>query len=467
LNDTNDQEIDMMDKTDRREPENAGRPNIVFIFSDEQSGWAWSGSGDPAPPYTPNLERLAAQGLVFDNCISNNPICVPARASLITGRFGHQNGIRWNDLSAPLSTDNPSWTVELKRLGYKMGYVGKWHLYPRAGSSRMEEGRRVLPDIVPPGPDRFGFDDAWIKAHDYIKRGFIRYYDNEGHEVELPGYAPTYQMDQALGFIEEHKDEPFCVMLSWQPPHPPYNGAPPEWEAYYQDRRVELRPNVPGEYANEQLVAHYRGHFAHISALDTEMGRLLDRLEALGIADNTIVVYTSDHGDLLRSHGELWKRWPWDESIKVPFIIRWPGHIPQGQRSDLLLGTPDIGPTLLGLLGEPTPLEMQGLGMSEGVLGRSYEGPESALIMYIRPPGGNYMTQKMPQLVDYRGVRTKRYTYTRRRDDAQVTPWQLYDNAEDPYQLRNLIDDPAHADTKQWLAEELDRWLSFVGERFE
>jgi arylsulfatase A-like enzyme len=196
------------------------------------------------------------------------------------------------------------------------------------------------------------------------------------------------------------------------------------------------------------------------------MGRLLHRLDELGIAENTIVIYTSDHGDLLRSHGELWKRWPWEESIKVPFIVRWPGHVPAGQRTDTLLGTVDIGPTILALLGLDIPDDMQGMDLSHALLGRSGPEPESAFIMYIRPPDGNYMTQKMPQLVDYRGVRTKRYTYTRRRDDGVVRPWQLYDNQRDPYQLDNLIDDPQCREVCQELSRMLDAWLKLVGESF-
>jgi arylsulfatase A-like enzyme len=442
------------------------RPNLVFVFSDEQAGWAWSKSGEPSIVQTPNLERLAQEGLLLSNCISNNPICVPARASLLTGRFGHQNGIRWNDLSRPLSTENPAWTVELKKQGYAMGYVGKWHLYPRAGRSRVEDGVRVPPAIVPAGPDRFGFDDCWAKAHDYIERGFIRYYDDDGQEVELEGYAPTHQMDQTLAFIEAYKDRPFCVMLSWQPPHPPYNGAPKKWEDAYVDRPVALRPNVPPEYADQRLESHYRGSFAHISALDEEMGRLLRELDELGLADNTIVIYTSDHGDLLRSHGELWKRWPWEESIVVPFIVRWPSHIPAGRRADTLVGTVDIGPTILALLGLDIPAEMQGQDLSHALLDRPGPEPESAFIMYIRPPAGNYMTQKMPQLVDYRGVRTKRYTYTRCRDEGVVRPWQLYDNQRDPYQLVNLVDAPLQRETCRALSEMLDGWLELVGESF-
>jgi arylsulfatase A-like enzyme len=429
----------------------ASRPNIVYIFSDQHRNCSWPGGGT-TQIQTPNLNRLAGQGVVFSNCISNYPLCSPHRASLLTGRFPQAHSIKTNVTSNkdPLPTTEPSIARALKNEGYVTGYVGKWHLYPGAGSGI----------LVPPGDHRHGFDDYWRACHNYRNRYDTRTYDDEGTEIVLPDYAPKCQMDMVMGFIQEHASEPFCIFLSWHPPHPPFTEAPSRFEDLYPIDQIQVRPNVPEDQIEPALLENYRGYYAHISAQDEEIGRLMGKLDELGIADNTIVLYSSDHGEMLGSLGYMEKGKPWEESINVPFVIRWPAGIPANRRLDTLFSTVDITPTLLSLAGVPIPGQMQGLDLSRVLKGQDGSVPASTFIMRINP-------DQLPDdkhVGDWRGVRTLGNTYAKRIEEAGVAPWILYDNQRDPYQMTNLINDPRYADIQSNLEFMLFSWLIRVGD---
>ena len=308
--------------------------------------------------------------------------------------------------------------------------------------------------LVPPGSHRHGFDDYWRACHNYRYRYDTRTYDDEGVEIVLPDYAPKCQMDMVMGFIEQHASEPFCIFLSWHPPHPPFTEAPSRFEDLYPTDQIQVRPNVPQDLVPALLEDH-RGYYAHISALDEEIGRLMDKLDELGIADKTIVAYSSDHGEMLGSFGYQGKNKPWEESINVPFIIRWPDGIPASGPLDTLFSTVDITPTLLRLAGVPVPAQMQGLDLSHVLKGQPGPVPDSTLIMSIQPgslPSGN-------QVGDWRGVRTLDYTYARRVEEVGVTPWVLYDHQNDPYQMTNRINDPSYSGIQAELEAVLNDWL--------
>jgi arylsulfatase A-like enzyme len=200
----------------------------------------------------------------------------------------------------------------------------------------------------------------------------------------------------------------------------------------------------------------------------------MTKLAELGIADNTILCYTSDHGDMLGSF-DLWgKRRPWEESINVPFVARWPGHIPAGVRLDHLFSTPDIAPTLLGLAAVPGLSAMQGLDLSAALRGKDAPGPESAFIMASggipkaaedrAKDGGGKQASKPGGKKEWRGVRSARYTYARIQGDKDATPWALYDNEKDPFQMRNLVEEPASAGILKKLDAMVDAWRKRLGE---
>ena len=441
------------------------RPNIIFVFSDQHRDCSWSGGGDPQVK-TPQLDRLARGGVIMNRSISNHPLCSPYRASLLTGRYPQSNTIirNLNNNSPALPTNEVTIATLLKKAGYATGYIGKWHLYPGAPTGA----------IVPPGPDRHGFD-WWRICHNYRQRYDTRYYDDAGKEVVIHDYAPRGQMDLMIEFIQKNAKGPFCVFLSWQPPHSPYAQAPKAFADLYSPETIKLRPNVPKDFDNAKVRRDHAGYFAHISAQDAEMGRLMDKLDQLGIATNTIVCYSSDHGDMLGSFKGRGKNKPFEESIHVPFVIRWPGGIPASRRLDPLFSTVDIAPTLLGLAGLPVLPQMQGFDFSGILRGKTAPGPDSVFIMGGNGGDGGDEDQAPASRKGKRtarrkeegwfGVRTARHTYAAQSSKGGRIPWVLYDNEKDPYQMHNLIDDPSCASLQKELDAKVESWIEAAGNK--
>lgn len=432
------------------------RPNIVFVFSDQMRGMDLGCAGNE-DVLTPNLDRMAAQGTRFDRAYANCPVCTPSRAMLLTGRYPLSNRVVANDL--PLPEDIPTVGKALRDAGYRTGYVGKWHL---DGVPRDK--------FTPPGPRRQGFDywAAYNCSHDYFRAH--KYFTDAPEPVEVDGYEPVVQTDLALDFIAEPDERPFCLFLSWGPPHDPYHLVPDEYKKLYDPEQVQLRPNFaaippgPTSLARDldprTTLAHY---YAAITALDDQLGRIMAHLDTRGLAENTILVYTSDHGDMLWSQGRMKKQQPWEESIRIPFLVRWPGRVPAGHANGSLLSVADLAPTLLGLAGVDQLPGGQGTDLSPVVLGLETTGPDSG------GPGSVFLMDlvsvdesQRQGIPEWRGVRTERHTYARDRGGG----WLLYDNVEDPYQLENRIADPAYADVRGRLEDELSAWLHRVGDPF-
>jgi arylsulfatase A-like enzyme len=416
----------------------ADRPNILYVFADQMRASATGCMRDEAVQ-TPHLDRLASQGVLFRNAVANTPVCTPSRGSLLTGRHALTCRCIVNDLRLP--EEEQSIADVLKPYGYRTGYIGKWHL---DGISRHM--------FTPPGRRRHGFDDYWA-AYNCNHRYFdAKWYEDDSPELRRgEGYDADVQTDQAIAFLERYCNEPFCLYLSWGPPHAPYREVPQEFLDIYPPEGVRLRPNAMG--ADPADIA---GYYAHITALDRDMGRLVEALDRLGLAENTIVVFSSDHGDMLWSHGQVKKQRPWEESIHIPLIVRWPARLPAGERTDLLVGVADHAPTLLGLAGIPVPEQMNGLDLSAALQGQPGADPSSVYI-------NEYVS--FDQARDYqpwRGVRTRRYTYARWLKGGAV----LYDNLADPYQLRNLAVEPGHEGLIEEMEGELQGWLGRLGDRF-
>jgi len=423
------------------------RMNLLLVFADQMRGQDLGAAGNPQV-MTPNLDRLAREGVFFSNAVANCPVCTPSRGSLLTGLSPLAHRAVTNDL--PVRTDIPSLGTALRAAGYRTGYVGKWHL---DGLPRDK--------FTPPGPRRLGFDDYWAVwncAHDYFDG---RYFLDTEEVHRFEGYEPDGQTDLAIGFLERHRREPFALVLSYGPPHAPYEQVPDEFLKLYEPRRLELRPNVIDRAAGRQerwrrTLARY---YAAITALDADLGRLLGALERLGLSDRTLVVFTSDHGDMLGSQGRRKKEQPWEESIRVPLLMRAPGALPAGRRFAAPTGIMDLAPTLLGLLGVDVPDSMQGLDLSALLRGGGGEPPRSVPIgIYI--PVDQAVEQGVPE---WRGIRTGRYTYAR---FGSGEPWVLYDNVADPYQLRNLAAEPSAAALRADLDAELEGWLERLDDPF-
>ena len=421
------------------------RPNLLFVFADQMRGQDM-GCGGNDQIFTPNLDKLAQQGVRLTNAISTYPVCCPARAMLLTGRYPLSNTVITNGPALP---DSEVTIAEiLKDAGYQTGYIGKWHLNGHIGMNTEDR------QFVPPGPKRHGFD-YWAAANISHKYFDSFYYRDSDEKIPIPGWEPDTQTDLTIKYMEEHNDNrPFCLFLSWGPPHEPYI-APENYKKMYDPEKITLRDNV--FLADKKIIATY---YAAITSLDRNMGRLMAALERLGIADDTIVVFSSDHGEQLFSLYLFHKQWPYEETINVPFIIRYPKMLKSGTVQTVLLGTPDIMPTLLSLCGVKIPETVEGRDLSLFITGDFSEPePDSVLIEVINPCA---VVQDRSGMRAWRGVRTKRYTYAKFHDEE----WLLIDNKYDPYQRRNLIYNPDYDEVKTELRDKLEYWLKKTNDPF-
>ncbi len=443
----------------------AKRPNILLILTDQMRSTAMGCAG-VENVHTPNLDRLAGEGVRFVNAVSNTPACTPARATLLTGKHVLTHGLVQNETS--LGFDQRTLAHALNDAGYRCGYVGKWHVDGR--------GRGAY---IPPGPRRAGFDDFWAGTecnHDY----FAGYYydDATAQPVWFDCYEPDGQTDLAADYIARQagRNDPFCLVVSWSPPHCPYRKAPRKTLDRYPPESIELLPNAveatvqadetrsnppprPADMTPAEHDARKRellaGYYAHITAMDECVGRLLDALDAADLADDTLVVFTSDHGDMLFSQNRGWKCKPWRESVGIPMLMRWDGRIPAGRTPRGPVSLVDLTPTLLSLAGADAPAGVEGADLSDYVLGDDAAAPESAWINF---PCMNALWN----VPAWRGVVTATHTYAATREGD----WVCYDDVSDPFQMRDLVGDPDAAGVVGELRDLMREWLERTGDDF-
>ena len=421
------------------------QPNILYIFADQWRAQATGYAGN-AQVHTPVLDALAGESINVTHAVAGISVCCPARACLLTGQHALTHGVFVNDVH--LDDDAVSMGKLFRAAGYDTAYIGKWHV-----DGRGRDG------YIPP-ESRQGFDDWKALECTHAYNHSYYYQGDETAPRVWDGYDAIAQTRDAQRYLTEHDGRrPFLLVLSWGPPHAPYETAPPEYRERYTPAEITLRPNVPADMAasaREWLA----GYYAHCTALDACLGNLLQTLEERGLAENTIVVFTSDHGDMLGSQGEIKKQRPWDESIRVPFLLRWPARLGRKARAvDGLLDTPDILPTLLGLCGLAIPATVEGRDFS-GHLAGGPDPSDGAAVIYCPHPFGQYPAQEGGR--EYRGLRTRRYTYVRDLNG----PWLLYDNDADPYQMDNLIGQPGAAALEADLDALLTARLQKRGDEF-
>jgi arylsulfatase A-like enzyme len=287
------------------------------------------------------------------------------------------------------------------------------------------------------------------------------YYGDSTEKAHWSGYDAIDQTRDAVQYLHAHakSEKPFVLFLAWGPPHDPYMTAPEKYRALYHPETLQLRPNVPQEQV-EQTRKFLAGYYAHCSALDDCIGDLRAALDETGLSENTIFVFTADHGDMLGSQGLYKKQKPYDESVRVPLLYRWPRGLGEAPRElDALMNSEDLMPTLLGLCGAPIPKSVEGLDYSGYLHGGSSPG-DGATVILCAAPFGEWDRRKGGK--EYRGVRTARYTYVR---DLQG-PWLLFDDKEDPFQMHNLLGDPAHKDLQAEMDTLLARKLRERGDAF-
>jgi len=421
-------------------------PNVVFIIADQWRAQAFGYAGDPNVR-TPHLDQFEKQCVNFTQAVAGMPVCSPTRASLLTGQRPQTNGVFLNDV--PLSIDAITLPKVLKAAGYDTGCIGKWHI----------DGHGSRSAFIPP-ERRQGFDYWKVLecTHDY-NHSF--YYADGPEKLAWDGYDASAQTHDAQTYLTNHAktDKPFLLWLAWGPPHNPYDTAPAKYRAMYSPDAIQLRPNVAK--SNEaQARKELAGYYAHCTALDDCFADLLHTLDEAGIAENTIVVFTSDHGDMLWSQDQQRKQRPWEESVRVPLLIRFPAVMNiKPQRNEATINSEDVMPTLLSLCGMPTPKSVEGLDFSANMRGQP-DPSGGATVVRCVSPFGEYTRPKGGR--EYREIRTARYTYV----CELAGPWLLYDNQVDPFQLHNLINDPAYAALREEMESLLKKKLAGQHDEF-
>jgi arylsulfatase A-like enzyme len=423
-------------------------PNILFIVADQWRACSTGYAGDPNVK-TPNLDKLAAQSVNFTHAVSACPVCTPFRASMQTGQRPTTHGLFIND--AHLADDATTIAKVLAAAGYDTGYIGKWHI----------GGRGRLSYIPPESRQGFDYWKVMECTHNY-NRSFY-YADDDKQKRLWPGYDAAAQTGDAIAYVRDHAKsaKPFALFLAWGPPHNPYEQAPPQFQKMYDPARIELRTNVPpaaAATARKDLA----GYYANCSALDQYIGQLRDALKTAGIEDNTILVFTSDHGDMIGSHQMGRKQKPWDEALRVPMLWRYPSALGiGGKQIDTVISSEDLMPTLLGFCNIAIPKTVEGLDYSAFMRGGENPNADKAALITCVAPFGEWTRAAGGR--EFRGVRTPRYTYVR----ELAGPWLLYDNETDPYQMKNLVNAPDAADLQQKLDALLQKRLTASHDDFK
>jgi arylsulfatase A-like enzyme len=461
----------------------APRPNILYIMSDDHAAHAISAYGSRINQ-TPNLDRLATGGVRFENCFAVNSICSPSRATIITGKYSHLNGV---PVFNRFDGSQPTVAKYLQKAGYHTGMIGKWHL----------------------GSDPTGFDywDILPGQGRYFDPQFI---DSEGVRV-IKGYATDVITDLAIDFIKNRpKDKPFFLMCHHKAPHRPWepdekhramfaNKTIPEPATLRDDyatrtdaireclqkvftdltrRDLKLTPpadlkgpalnqwlavkpteveievdgkkqTLTGEALNKWKYQRYlQDYLACIQSIDDNVGRLLDWLDQNNLATNTIVIYTSDQGFFLGDHGLYDKRFMYEASIRMPFLVRWPGVIKPGTVEKSLTINTDFAPTFMNIAGLPTPADMQGRSLVPMFKGEHLADWRSSFYYRYYHDPGDHNTRA------HYGVRTTTHKliYFWKKDQ-----WELYDLVHDPDELHNLYNDPAQKELVAKMKAELYR----------
>ena len=402
------------------------KPNVVVLFPDQLRALSLPLFGETQIK-TPHIDRLAAEGVVLDNAISNCPVCTPARAMLVTGRYPQTTGHLINTTRTRHS--ELSIADAFSHQGYRTAWIGKWHLH--TGLWPAIDRMPQHPDWVPEGRDRLGFE-YWraYNQHMVYFDGFV--HKGDWNYERWDGYETEGLLSYALEFMAESSTEPFLMFLSPHQPHyTPFRFAPDRFYQMLPDE-LQLPANVPDEKLAVSIEM-YRHYLAMILAIDEMLGRLLQHLDETGLASNTIFVLTSDHGTQAGSQGvNPWsKKNPYEGSIRVPAIVRYPGRIPSGSTSGVVNSMVDWFPTLCELAEIPVPRSIEGTSRASSLLNPDTEGEGDAFIMNF----SKYFDW-FQDGAEWRGVRTGRHTYTKWLNGRE----ELYDLELDPLQMTNILE---------------------------
>lgn len=453
-------------------PASAAAPNVIYVFPDQMRNSAMGFWSDPAfrdsvnwtgdPVVTPRLDAFARESRVLTSCQSNFPLSSPHRGMLLTGMFSHNSGVSTNCVAnrpvSDLRDDARCISDVMSAAGYNCAYIGKLHAHHPTPNDPDRPGQYVedrVPawDAYTPPERRHGFD-YWYSYGTFDVHKHPHYWDTRGRRHEIDRWSPEHETDRAIAYLRNDGDtlrdpsRPFFMMVSYNPPHSPYRSTddcPEEAYRLYEHRSLGdllVRPNADTTMTKAPSVRYY---FASVTGVDRQFGRILDALDSLGLASNTIVVFSSDHGETMCSQGiDDPKNSPYAESMNVPMLIRYPGHIAPAVDRELIMSSPDIMPTLLGLAGlaDSIPAEVEGRDYSRRFLGLDGGAPLRDGALYIRNSDGD--RDSLGNVTGYfpvaRGIKTDRYTLalTIDKKTGALKSSLLFDDLADPYQLVNL-----------------------------
>lgn len=459
-------------------PSRPAAPNLVFIMADQWRGTALGCLGTE-PVRTPHLDRLASEGLHFTDAVSSYPVSSPARGMLMTGRYplGSRVTGNCNSDTAPygveLPTESRCWSDVLSEHGYELGYIGKWHLdAPRRPyvDTRNNRGRVAWNEWCPP-ERRHGFG-YWLAYGTYDDHLRPMYWTTDAprdsfHYVDQ--WGPEFEADRAVDYIRNEggrlrdPQKPFALVVSMNPPHTGYELVPQRYKDFYRDLDVEAlcaAPVVPprGTRNGDYFRRSVRDYYACMTGVDEQVGRIVAELERAGLTEQTLVIFTSDHGDCMGMHDHVGKNVCYDEAMRVPMILRWPGTIEARRDTTAMPAFADLGPTMLSLMGLEAyiPAEVETYDWARYVMKPGTAAPTAQQPYYFVQPA-------RPE-TGMRGWRTPRYTFAVRADGKSAPAYILFDRQTDPWQLRNAAADCP--DVVRTLTQQLKDWLRRTDDPF-
>ncbi len=502
------------------------QPNILFIMADDHTsqGFGCYGSRLASLNPTPNIDRLAENGMLFQNVFCTSALCTPSRANIITGQYGQTNGVR--DIDDHLDPSKQYLPIEMKKAGYETAVVGKWHL-------------TMVPNTfdyycVLPGQGRYF--DPQMYTND--GRGELKYIRIQGQTWdtlpirEFQGHSTDVITDVALDWFKEGRktQKPFFMMLHYKAPHDMFDYAP-RYEDYLSDvdipepdnmynqpapgfgsiatrgiddslidtigssvskrmvirnmgHHMEVDPNLSDSaYTHEAYQRYLRKFLRCVKGVDDNVQRVIDYLTEQDLIENTIIVYTGDQGFFLGEHDFIDKRWMYDEAMRMPFIVHYPEKIEAGTTNDWIINNTDFAPTLLAIAGVETPDYMQGHSFVDALAGKPEpaDWPKASYYRYWmhmshahNNPGHFGIRTKDYKLIffygsdytGYKGLYNKVILKHEGNRYWKDTPkaWELYDLKKDPQEMNNVYDDPAYADIRKELKKQLKELREELGE---
>ena len=473
-----------------RKGEKMKKPNLLFVFADQ---WRRDAMGfmKKDQVFTPNIDKFAQEALSFDNAISACPLCSPNRATMFTGKYPISHGV-WtnckNGVDEVYLRENEITLMDvLKNNGYVTGYIGKWHLdLPDANKEdEPKSGARNWDAYTPPGKRRHGVD-YWYSYGAYDNHMHPHYWHDSEKMINVDQWSVEHETDRALEFIDRNRDNSFALILSWNPPHTPLDLIPQKYVDMYKDKKLTPNKNViltgvsdhtgavnpKLNFTDEEFQDVMKKYFAAVTGVDENFGRLIEKLKKDGIYDDTIIVLTADHGEMLCGH-RLWSKHVWyEESVGIPFLIKYGDRFIKGRTDNILNGV-DIMPTLLSLMGLPIPESVQGTDLKEVILHGDKIENYAIIAAYPGQLGAikSFKDKNESNLAyGWRGVRDKKYTYVINRgyNPDYGVERLLYDNVKDPEQMNPIrIEKPEENEIANKFEKILRDWAKKYNDSFK